>query len=76
MEATDETSITEITIASDGRVFLFGLSVEVLELLGKIFPNDSAVMARLAQLNSQKDSRAEGLLENGTIDVPPSQTPV
>ena len=33
MDAEDETAITEITIQPDGRIFVFGLSLEVARAL-------------------------------------------
>ncbi len=33
MPLPDETSITELSIAPDGRIFVFGLSRQVLQLL-------------------------------------------
>jgi hypothetical protein len=48
--ADGETSITEITIASDGRIYVFGLSKEVLELLAELCPNSPVLQARMARL--------------------------
>jgi hypothetical protein len=39
----DESTITEITIQSDGRVYLFGASREVLEILEGLAPTDPTV---------------------------------
>jgi hypothetical protein len=36
--AEDETAITEITIEPDGRVYVFGTSQPVLEVLGRLDP--------------------------------------
>ena len=45
MELDDETRITEITLQPDGRIFVFGLSREVLALLLEICPSDSPLHA-------------------------------
>ena len=42
----EESAITEITIAPDGRIFVFGLSRPVIDILDRLHPNDS----RLKQL--------------------------
>lgn len=36
MNATDETNITEIELLPDGRICVFGTSLEVLELLDEL----------------------------------------
>ena len=36
----DETDVSEITIQPDGRVFVFGASRQVLELLESLSPTD------------------------------------
>ncbi len=48
--ASDETSMTEITIADDGRVFVFGLSREVLEVLLELCPHETSLLQRLERL--------------------------
>ncbi|HEY8749708.1 MAG TPA: hypothetical protein VIM11_17125 [Tepidisphaeraceae bacterium] len=45
----DETSITEITIQPDGRIYVFGTSRQVLEVLQVLNPGD----ARLGRLVAQ-----------------------
>jgi hypothetical protein len=42
----EETTMTEITIRPDGRIYVFGTSRRVLEVLDGLRPND----ARLGQL--------------------------
>ena len=42
-----EKNITELTIASDGRVFAFGTSRQVLEVLCAIAPQDQRVRRML-----------------------------
>ena len=68
MVTEDETAITEISIDADGRIFLFGLSCEMLEVLASIFPNHPALMARIAQLklrhSSSLDEQRNDPIEN------------
>ncbi len=45
MDTDDETNITEITLLPDGRVFVFGLSREVLALLQKFCPAEHPLRA-------------------------------
>jgi hypothetical protein len=40
MDLDDETTITEITLQPDGRIFVFGLSREVLAILQDLCPAD------------------------------------
>ena len=44
----DETHVTEITIQPDGRVYVFGLSRPVLELLATLRPDDPRLTGRMA----------------------------
>jgi hypothetical protein len=46
---SDETHLTEITIQPDGRVYVFGLSRQVLELLGDLRPRDASLGRLLRQ---------------------------
>jgi hypothetical protein len=41
----DETSITEITLQPDGRIFIFGLSREVLDILRELCPKEHPLLA-------------------------------
>lgn len=50
MNLFDETSVTEITIAPDGRIFAFGTSDRVLEILGELAPADVLLQQRIAGL--------------------------
>ena len=52
MQAGDETAITEITIRPDGRIYVFGMSHEVLGALAALCPEDATLQARLAQTSS------------------------
>ncbi|HEY2588914.1 MAG TPA: hypothetical protein VGI81_24435 [Tepidisphaeraceae bacterium] len=54
---TEETDVTEITIQPDGRVYVFGASLGVLEALDAINPHDARVRAVLAQLGRLETAR-------------------
>ena len=43
MMPEDETAITEITIQPDGRIFVFGLSLEVAQVLAELCPPGHAI---------------------------------
>ena len=58
--ADGETSLTEITIASDGRIFVFGLSGEVLEILAELCPNNPVLQARMSRLPARATAEAGG----------------
>jgi hypothetical protein len=45
----DETTLTEITLLPDGRVYVFGLSQPVLEILGELQSQDQRVRRLLEQ---------------------------
>jgi hypothetical protein len=49
VNASDETAITEIMIHPDGRIFVFGLSREVGEILESLCPPDHPLMRSLEQ---------------------------
>ncbi|MFN4904744.1 MAG: hypothetical protein ACK5LQ_05900 [Planctomycetota bacterium] len=54
MDAHDETSITDLEIMPDGRIFVFGASSPILEILAELQSlKDSSVSARLQ--NQQPD---------------------
>ena len=63
----DETAITEITIAKDGRIYVFGLSKEVLAILADLCPDNPAIRERMLRLPEprwpdvvpESDSRSE-----------------
>jgi len=48
MEDLDETAMTEIMIHPDGRIFAFGLSREVAEILYSLCPEKHPLMQSLA----------------------------
>ena len=50
MKVEDETAITEITIQPDGRIYVFGLSLEVAEVLSGLCPAGHAIERLVARL--------------------------
>lgn len=50
ISADDEAAMTDIRIAPDGRVFVFGTSRPVLEMLSELGWGDAAVAARIQAL--------------------------
>jgi hypothetical protein len=52
MEQADETTITEITIQPDGRIYVFGASRQVLAVLSDLCPGDQTLLQRLASSRS------------------------
>jgi len=54
-EALDETDLTEVTIQPDGRIYVFGASLPVLQILQSLQPNDPRVAAILKQANPQNN---------------------
>lgn len=61
-----EPATTEITIAPDGRVFIFGLSRAVLEIAQSLSPNDARLARRLARVaasesNFHEEPETEGI---------------
>jgi hypothetical protein len=51
MRSMDESAITEITIGTDGQIYVFGLSREILEVLSGLCPNDPAIQQRIERLS-------------------------
>jgi hypothetical protein len=50
LEFDEETAMTEITIAPDGRIYLFGASMPVLQMLDNMNLNDPALTNRVRAL--------------------------
>jgi hypothetical protein len=63
----DESLISEISIAPDGRVYVFGLSRQVLDVLYVLQPDDpklSKLLGHLQQLQSlDQRNKQSGILE-------------
>ena len=53
----DESAISEITILPDGRVYVFGLSHEVLEILGSLNDRDDRLRQRVGLARSTEMRR-------------------
>src|SRR5258706_7989370 len=49
IEPLDETEMTEITIQPDGRVYVFGASLPILQILQSLQPNDPRIVAILGR---------------------------
>jgi hypothetical protein len=60
MNADDETNITDIDLLPDGRICVFGTSLEVLEVLDQLQCGaDAAVHERLDSLRSSSGSKPQ-----------------
>jgi hypothetical protein len=66
VQLSDETLITELSIAPDGRIFVFGLSREVLDLLNDINLSTDAMKQRIEYIDA---------LEIKTMPSPPTTLP-
>ncbi len=53
MSLVDENKLTELEIAPDGRIYLFGASAEMLEILSRLFSDNQAVQLRHEQIQRQ-----------------------
>ena len=56
LEAEDETAITEITIQPDGRIYVFGLSLEVAQVLSGLCPAGTSDRPTGRQVRTAKRS--------------------
>ena len=59
MNAEDETAITEITIQPDGRIFVFGLSLEVARALSGLCPPGHAIGRLVSMFPAECEQPAE-----------------
>jgi hypothetical protein len=55
MDAEDETAITEITIQPDGRIYVFGLSLEVAQALAELCPPGHAIGRMVSKFEAQAE---------------------
>jgi hypothetical protein len=53
MNADDESAITEVTIQPDGRIFVFGMSREVAEVLEQFCPAEHPIRQVVSNSSSQ-----------------------
>ena len=67
METSDETAMTEIMIHPDGRIFVFGLSREVAEILYSFCPAKHPLLESLAN--------SDAPLQPGNHDATPPLAP-
>ena len=58
-ETDDQTTLTEITILADGRVFVFGTSAAVVAALAGLCPNDTDLQRRAAHLRAVTNGTGE-----------------
>lgn len=56
MQIPDETSITELTILPDGRIFVFGLSRQILHMLKDLDFSSPDLQRRLEQVQSRDNA--------------------
>jgi hypothetical protein len=63
-EPIDETDLTEITIQPDGRIYVFGTSLPVLQILQSLQPKDPRISAILRQANPIQENAPENLLDS------------
>lgn len=50
VDAEDETALTELEIMPDGRIFVFGASGQILEILNQLqSPQDPTITSRLCK---------------------------
>jgi len=56
----DETTLTEITIQPDGRVYIFGTSRQVLDILVDLNPHSPWLKQFMGQVRSMESSQAGG----------------
>ncbi len=60
MTTTSENALCEITILPDGRVYVFGMSRPVLEVLQSLGPEDSRIQCLLEQLRRTETATSAG----------------
>jgi hypothetical protein len=59
VDAKDETSLTELELMPDGRIFVFGASGPILEILSQLqAPDDRSVTSRLQGVSPNPSSHA------------------
>lgn len=60
----DETTVTDITIGADGRIFIFGTSLQVLEALASFQPGHVRLEALLGCLRQTGDDTTVPIRED------------
>jgi hypothetical protein len=71
MDTEDETAITEITIQPDGRIFVFGLSLEVARALSGLCPPGHAIGRLIERL--QPEGKMPADFRQGTESEQPAE---
>lgn len=56
MTLDDETRVTELMIAPDGRIYAFGLSDRVAELLARLAPHELSLHQRIAAIPTSNEA--------------------
>lgn len=56
MDSDEETAVTDIIIQPDGRIFVFGLSREVADVLEELCPKEHPI--RRVSSSATQDTRA------------------
>ncbi|HTV47446.1 MAG TPA: hypothetical protein VMG59_03275 [Phycisphaerae bacterium] len=56
----DETTMTEITIQPDGRVYIFGTSRQVLDILVDLDPRSERLRRLLSEVKRYESGRSNG----------------
>ena len=60
----DETTVTDITIGADGRIFVFGTSRQVIELLADFQPGNARLGVLLNCLRTQERNITQAVGED------------
>jgi hypothetical protein len=63
----DETDLTEITIQPDGRIYVFGASLPILQILQSLQPKDRRISAILRQISPGSANREKNLLDSQEV---------
>ena len=69
MDAEDETNITDLELLPDGRIFIFGASLEVLQILESIQCSTDGVLS--SRLKNALDSGSQVQINNGSQQEQP-----
>lgn len=62
--ADEETPITEITIAPDGRIYVFGASAEVLEVMGSLDSQNAELRKRIDESRKTAPASSGNIAQN------------
>jgi hypothetical protein len=63
-EADDETNLSEITIQPDGRVYVFGASLPILQILQSLQPNDRRLEAIIRSADKCNRQSPDSVLDS------------